>query len=583
MINASPDLFRILRLPERDPPAPDPWDLPANQNVRCSCASMGRVCITRLYGPQRAALEEMREARGLFGMISVGGGKTALGILAACAMELSPAVLLLPPGQVGQTVQEATWIGQHMRVPRVFVVESGARDPVAMPDVPGTDASIELALIPYSVLSRPESTDLLERLAPKIVISDEAHRLRHRSAATTRRVLRYLAAQIDGGQGIVFVCWSGTLTSRSLRDFSHLAAFALQHGSPLPLDPGVVDQWAECFDSGCDAEGQVGAFAEYLQPGEDPREGLRRRMFRTRGVVGSVAEAIESLPSLRFEIVEIPVGLKIRTALKKLDAEWALPDGEELLLAMDHWRAKTELLCGFHYTWIWQPGTSKTDIDEWLEARAEWHRELRGRLLYRSRPGLDSPALVERAMLSGLVPSSERLERWNAVRERVAEPKTVPVWIDDAWLQPVVELARTERALVWYTHDAVGKKLVELGLLAYDQAEGMVADLRAQGAPPAALSIKACGQGVDGLQRLYAAQAVICPFSSGDGWEQLLGRLHRQGQEQLVTTYVIDRDCEYLADAIERARYVRSTMGLQQKLLVAGGLERIGQGQEDAA
>jgi hypothetical protein len=102
-----------------------------------------------------------------------------------------------------------------------------------------------------------------------------------------------------------------------------------------------------------------------------------------------------------------------------------------------------------------------------------------------------------------------------------------------------------------------------------------VADLVARGNPTVALSVRSCGQGVDGLQRAYDRQIVCCPYSSGEGWEQLLGRLHRRGQENVVTTVVYRRDLSYLKDAVERAVFVRKTLGLPQKLLIAEGLDEI--------
>jgi hypothetical protein len=508
-------------------------------------------------------------------MLSVGSGKTSLDLLAPIALNRKTTVLLLPPGQVEQTCQEAAWVGQHLRIPRLFVVDGGAKEPRRIGDSPGTDVDSSLFLVAYSTLSRPEASDLLERLQPTFVIADEAHKLRHKAAATTRRVMRYLADHED----CAFACWSGTLTSRSLRDFAHLAAFSLREGSPLPLDVGVIDQWAECFDAGQDADRLCGVFREYLLPGEDPRDGLRRRMFRTAGVIGSISSAAENLPPLKFVVENVPMSQATREALKGLEELWALPSvdgapGEELTLATEIWQARTELLCGFHYRWDWNESVEQKDRQEWCEARAAWHRELRGRLSRGNRAGFDSPALIERAMLEGAIPSSENLERWHQVRSRVAAPVTVPVWIDDAWLKHVVANAKARRALVWFTHDAVGRKLAE-HMPVFFEAEGMVAALRSLGAPCAALSRAACGQGVDGLQRLYNEQTMTCPYSSGEGWEQLLGRLHRQGQLEEVRTAVLARDLEYVAEARERCGYVRRTMGLEQKLLLATGLHTL--------
>lgn len=580
MILVSRDLNRILSLPERDPPAPDPWQIP-KATTPCACRSMGRDCLTSLFGVQRAALEEMRTNLGLFGMISVGCGKSAVGLLAPLSMRRTPAVLLLPPGQVQQTVEESAWIGQHLKVPRLYVVASGAKSPVRQADVVGTDPTFELYLVPYSALSRPEATDLLDRLAPRLIIADEAHKLRHTDSSTTGRVLRYLADHDaeDLEIGCCFVCWSGTLTSKSLNDYVHLAAFSLREGSPLPLDFPTAMQWAECFDAGQDSERLVGAFAEYVKPGEDPREAFRRRLFRTAGVIASTASASENLPPSVFEILDLGIPEETQEALRVLDATWALPSvdgkpGEELTLATEIWQSRTELLCGFHYRWVWPDSISEDDRQRWTVSRAEWHREMRGRLSRSKRAGRDSPKLLEDAMRAGVIPSSEVFERWNLVNSEVPAPDTVPTWLGDSWIDRLAAFAIKRRALVWFTHDAVGQKLKK-HMPVYAEAHGLVAELRTLKAPAVALSIKACGQGVDGLQRLYEQQIVCCPFSSGEGWEQLLGRLNRKGQENVVRTYILRRDAEFVASALETAKYVRKTMGQEQKLLISSGLEQL--------
>lgn len=568
MIIASPDLARVLALPERDPPTPDARPLPPSRRP-CRCADLGRECPTMLTGTQVAALEELRagssQGRGLFAAMAPGSGKTALGLLGPVVTGLFPAVLLLPSRDVDQVLAEREWWGGHLRVPFIRTVRSDAETATV-----AFDPSV-LWLVPYEILARPAATDLLDRLAPRLLMADESHRLRRRGqSVTVRRVLGRIAKAPE----TVFASWTGTPTAKSVADFSHLLAFALRRGSPLPLDVAVVQQWAECFDhdphtgAGRDL---VGEFASYLRPGEEPRDGLRRRMYRTAGVVGSPDGSLDLLPPLSLKVLHVPLEARPALALARLDKEWCLPSGEELTLATEVWQARTELLCGFHYRWHWDDPPSAELLRRWLDARAAWHRELRGRLQHRSRPGLDSEALVEAAMLAGTIPSSDRFEAWREVRDLVPTPETVPVWLDDSWMAEVVALARRERALVWFTHRAVGERLAD-HLPVFHEGDGVVPALRKMGAPPAALSIRSCGQGVDGLQRLYSVAVTACPYQSGEGWEQKLARLHRRGQDREVAHWVVARDAEYLARAAGECRYQRQMVGFEQRLLAARGL-----------
>ena len=61
--------------------------------------------------------------------------------------------------------------------------------------------------------------------------------------------------------------------------------------------------------------------------------------------------------------------------------------------------------------------------------------------------------------------------------------------------------------------------------------------------------------------------------SSGDGCEQLLGRLHRIGQDaDEVNTWTYRHVKEFrdgIDKAIEQARFLKATLGSDQKLLVA--------------
>lgn len=588
-ITATPDLVRILALPERDPPEPTPWEIPPEAFVApCACLAMGRKgCLKKLFGVQRAVLEEMRRSRGVFGLLSVGGGKTLCGLLAPIALNVDRAIMLLPVGQVDQTVNEWRWVGQHLRVPRLYVMRSAAvkdaegrlvpAEPeraVPNPDFepPGIDLEVTLTLLPYSVLQQQESTDVFDRLRPKAIIADEGHRLQHRTSASTKRVVLYLAQNAE----CRFVIWSGTLISRSVSLYYHLAAFALEEGSPLPMDTAVAATWAACFDAGANAEIEVGAFADYLKPGEDPREGLRRRMFRTAGVVASFESASELLPAMRYEIFEMELDPRVKDAIRRLETTWTTPGGEELTQAVEVWAARTELLCGFYYRWVWEAGTTQGEAEEWQRARSQWHKELRGRLSGRTRPGFDSPGLIEGAMLrgplAGGIPSSEAFEIWREVKDRVRPPRTEAVWIDSSWIDALVARARQHRSLLWFTHRAVGEHLAKL-MPTFHESAGLVDTLRKEPVA-AALSVQSCSEMIDGLQYLYNEQDVICPVSSGSRLEQLLGRLHRKGQEREVITRFPARDLRYLADALERCMAYGRDMGLEQKLLLGTGLER---------
>ena len=85
-------------------------------------------------------------------------------------------------------------------------------------------------------------------------------------------------------------------------------------------------------------------------------------------------------------------------------------------------------------------------------------------------------------------------------------------------------------------------------------------------------SIRSHGTGRDGLQRLFCDQLVVQPPSSSSAWEQLLGRLHRIGQEAEIVRASFYRHTVEMAAAVDqamsRALYVESTIGASQKIRV---------------
>ena len=139
------------------------------------------VCLTELNPVQAWALRELPKTRGIFGMISVGAGKTVMGLLAAFAVPGARTVVLL-----AKPDQRLHYRNAYLRLREHFNVCSFVLDKTDIEGasfiVPGTPV---LHFVPYSLLSSPKATDLLERLAPDAVIADESHCIANRVATRT--------------------------------------------------------------------------------------------------------------------------------------------------------------------------------------------------------------------------------------------------------------------------------------------------------------------------------------------------------------------------------------------------------------
>ncbi len=475
-----------------------------------------------LWPIQCAALLEAEKANGLIAPIGVGHGKTLISLLVPFALKSKKTVLLVPPQLRDQLLEhDIPRLAKHFVLPNCIHV------------------------VAYSELSSARKADILERIAPDLIVADEAHHLRHKSSARTKRFLRYFKEHPETR----LVALSGTITSKSVRDYAHLARLALRDGSPVPTTYQIIEEWASALDVS-DFPMPPGALQEFCAEGESVREGFRRRCVETSGWVSTAESALGTSLIIRALKPEVPK--PIASALRLLRNDWVI-GSEDITDPMAFARVAKQVACGFYYRWDWPNNV----VDrEWLEARSNWNREVREKLK-RSVEGMDSPLLLANAAKSGKW-ASEHWAAWEAMKERPAPP-TVPVWIDYGIMDYVVEWAKGG-GVIWYVHDAVGQALAARGLPVFGGDSDK--ELGECTAPAIACSITAHGFGKN-LQRWNRNLIVAFP-SNGSTVEQVLGRTHRPGQEadevfvdwlahtsELVGAYeTACRDADYITESV---------------------------------
>lgn len=536
----------------------------------CACAStplgkLGHPCITALNPVQAWSLVEAPLAGGLLAPIGVGHGKTGLDFMMSLAMGSKLTVLLLPPGLVSGLIDAYLLWREHFHVPglvtpeRSFVV-------AGRPTV---------HVVPFSKFSRAESTALLENLKPDLIVVDEAHRLKNKDTATTARVLRYFVNHPETRLCV----WSGTFTTRSIKEYAHLSGLSLREGSPLPNDPAVVEEWSVAIDPSA-YPGPAGELRKFCKTDETLYDGFHRRLVETLGVVSTKSGAVGA--SIIFnERVAPPIPSKLALMLDVLRASETRPDGEEFVEAVQVVACARQLACGFYYRWKFPRGEPEQLILEWFEKRKQWNKELRQKLKLREE-GLDSPRLCELASMrahgqlasSGPEWKSDTWCEWFAICDKV-QPESEAVWVDDYLASDAAQWANKNRGIVWYEHEAFGARVAQLaGLAMHGGGPGAPERIAAESGKRSIIaSIKSHGTGRDGLQRKFNEQLVANQPSSGDAWEQLLGRLHRIGQSaDEVITSIYRHTPEMIGaldTAMNQAFYIEKTMGTRQKLLVA--------------
>jgi len=442
-----------------------------------------------------------------------------------------------------------------------------------------------LHVVAYSELSSAKSTDLLKKITPDTVICDEAQNVRRRDAARTKRFLRHFSEN----PRTRLVALSGTLTSRSLEDYAHLSKLALGEGSPLPLHWPTVEEWSGAIDAERPntIASPIGALRKLCNEGEHVREGFRRRLVETKGVVATEEGVLGTSLILNSRMPALPP--EVEKALQGIRNTWQRPDGEELTDAMTKARVCRELAQGFYYRWIWPRGESKNVIEAWLFARRDWHKEVREKLKH-SREFMDSPLLLTNAAARWhdgftdengtkhephtkhrLTWDSKTFLQWRELKE-TAEPQTEAVWVSDYLVQDAAAWAKDEPGIIWYEADAFGRKLQQLGLAFFGPgAEASSKIIREKGDRPIVASLKAHGTGKN-LQIFYR-NLIASPPSSGKDIEQLLGRTHRLGQKKDEVYGDFYQHTEELREALEQAtrdaRYIEQSTGGKQRLLYA--------------
>lgn len=484
------------------------------------------------------------------------------------------AVLLVPASLRSQLVDvDIEYYGQHWNLPNIA---GEAR--WMMPGKP------VLNVISYSELSGAKSTDLFEkRMLPDLVILDEAHSVKNRSAARTKRLFRYLSTHPE----VRVCCWSGTLMTKSIHDYAQLAKAALGENAPVPLFHPVVEEWAAALDP---VNPSAPGALEVLGP--DIRKGFSDRLLQTKGVVSS-GDAASCQATIIINDISPKCTPAIDRALRDLRESWCRPDGEELVETLDVVRLAREISMGFFYRWKWIHGETKEQIEKWLEVRACWHKELREKLKHATTHA-DSPLLLAHAAHRwhfGYSYEDEHGKRkfigahtkngprkswasefflpWREIKD-TCKPSTEAVWLDDSIAMAAAKWAGENVGIVWADHTAFGLRVARLadktfygagdeaarGILAEDGSRSIVASFRAHH----------IGRNLQN----FSHSLVPCPSGNGAAWEQLIGRSHRQGQTADEVVFDVFCHTEVLQEAMVKSfllsENIDATLQQSQKL-----------------
>lgn len=525
-VRHSSELDRILRLPRRDPIKP------AVQQALTEYLKTPEG-TQKLRPAQVMFLKDLFEHRGVFANMRVGSGKTLPTLVAGTLLEL-PTVLLVPSELVDKTKEEAT-------------DDYAPHWDFEMPKVLG-----------YGMLSHKNHARDLFKLRPKLLLADEAQYLFNPEAACTVRVGEYLEYYPD----TVFAALSGSLIDPSLMRYHHLMLWSVgARGMPLPADYKVAVAWAQALDPE-PPEGKpridLGALRVFGDDRDEANAMLGECMAATPGVVYTRGKGIKA--SLRVCAWKPKrLAKEVLKTIAEVRSTKKRPDGVDL----DD--AEVGLVCsqlenGFYLHW------EPEGPPEWMKARKEWYQYWR-RVVRKRFPGLDSMARVEDAIDTEQLEIRE-LEAWREVRSSF-KPRSVAVWMTKSVMEEAAAFALAQpTCVVWTRYKCMGRALEKLGLPHFGR-KGIGPDgtsIQRTKAKHISASIRANSTGRN-LQR-YGHALLLNPFSEVRGFEQTIGRHHREGTKY-DTVYFHVHNTKDMRRVLRKAKHLGRVGGFDPKLSIA--------------
>jgi hypothetical protein len=563
-VRHTPELDRILSLPRRT------WEQGADELARAlsellrtdrNCAECGgrfehaSGCKSRsiplsLRPVQAVGLYEVVAQQGFLGPISVGKGKTLLSLLMAYVLESVRPLLVLPANLIEKTRREWRTLAIYWKIPNWIRIQS------------------------YQLLGRVQAKEELERFQPDLIVFDEAHKVKNRKAAVTIRFKRYIearrAAEADAPNlpRLRVAAMSGTITSKSIKEFAHVMQWCLPHHACVPWSWVECETWARALDELVTPTTRIdpGALLAFCDERENDapdgttaaRRGFQRRLTETPGVVATTDAPLGASLQIN-ELPEVP-SPAIDEAFRTLRTKWELPDGWELIDGAAVWRHARELVLGFFY--VWDPRPPR----EWLEARATWASFAR-EVIKRGKYDSEHDVALHFS-------SSDEYRAWKEIRDTFV-PNQKAVWICDSMIRTCAAwLDEHERGICWTEHVAFAEELSRysgrpyFGRMGRDARGRYIEDVEG----PVIASWDANREGRN-LQFKWSDNLFTACSSDGAENEQGLGRTHRDGQPEDTVTADIYFGCAEHAGgfwrAVDRARFFQDTTGQAQKLCYA--------------
>ncbi len=581
----------------------------------------------RFFPVQAEAGAAFELYHGGFFPVGVGWGKTLIGLLIANKAYLSGTkkIMLLLPAQNFSEFMMVHLPMARTRIPINFPIHAVGGKSEHVRRALCSSGKKGLYVVPYSMLSTPDSVDNLNAINPTLIICDEAHNLKNRKAARTNRLFTFIEKHKPAG-----VCMSGTITQKSIKDYFHLIKWCLNRHCPLPLSTHLANDWAVVLDSAATQNGnqwvsetQQGPLLPLIDwarstfplggPYEENIAGFRKAYdarFRTApGVVSSGDAEIGTSLTLSNKPVKVSDKYPGYARLEELGTQvtetWTTPNGDEIDHAIHLWKWLNEIYgAGFYNELTWpeadvyakRKGIAEALAGETITRAKEHHsygqiyyKTLRRWLEGNSKPKLDTPFLVGSNMSTygARDVGAELYDPWRDWKDLDFEGRpdrdSRAVRVCDFKIQACVQWAtqfadKTEGCIIWYYHQAVGTWLRQelearlpceiMHCPAGERFNQMMIDTSNKNKIVlASMTAHGTGKNLQHFQHQYFMQWPRPAMKA----EQTLGRTHRNGQlaDELVVHTNITSIFDQLnfAACLNDALYIQQTTGTRQKII----------------
>jgi hypothetical protein len=474
---------------------------PVKCGNKCSCCKL----VDGLNNVQVAGLvNAFRIKHGMVGALRVGAGKTLLGLLIPTVLSIPATVVMVVPAKLEKkTLFEGRDYAKHWRCAPVKVIT-------------------------YETLSHPANLELLSKLKPSAIITDECHKAGPKTKAW-KRIRKYVIAT-----GVPYFPMTGSLSDRDIMVYWTHVLLSLRDCAPMPRDLKEALVWAQALNEKIpdEARAEPGALLT-LGPYDrndtwekQSRSAYKHRLLSAPGFVSSY----EDVPPIKLEMSARQVALPARLieVINAVRRDMVTPDGIAFSSKMDLWRHSRTLGAGLFYHW------DPPAPEPWKRARRELHKFVTDYLRYHGK-SMDSAVHVFGAIERGELNDGGLLARWREV-EPTFEPNPVHTWVDDTLLNECAHWLKDPenvRGLVWVEFRPFGERLAAMTGVPYYSKGGMdpaghLVDHHTGG--PAIVSIK-CREGHN-LQHWFDRSLFSVPPPKGGWVEQAVGRYHRTpGQE----------------------------------------------------